>query len=71
MLLSEINPAAADDLLKLGYQYGQSRIISGDHWQSDVDAARLVAAGAVAQIHAHPRFVKQMKRAKREFKHLP
>lgn len=71
LLLSEINPAAADDLLKLGYQYGQSRIISGYHWQSDVDAARLVAAGAVAQIHAHPRFVKQMKRAKREFKRLP
>ena len=70
LLLSEINPAAADDLLKLGYQYGQSRIISGYHWQSDVDAARLVAAGAVAQIHAHPRFVKQMKRAKREFKRL-
>ena len=70
LVLSEVNPAAADELLKVGYQYGQSRIISGYHWQSDVDAARLVAAGAVAQIHAHPRFVKQMKRAKREFKRL-
>ena len=70
LLLTEINPAVANELLKKGYEYGQSRIISGYHWQSDIDAARLVAAAAVAQCHSSERFQRQMKKAKREFAKL-
>lgn len=70
LLLLEINPDRAEELLSLGYQYGQSRVISGYHWQSDVDASRLVAAAAVAKLHTSPRFCKQMKRAQREFQRL-
>ena len=70
LLLMEINPDRAEELLALGYQYGQSRVISGYHWQSDVDASRLVAAAAVAKLHTSKRFEKQMKRAKREFARL-
>lgn len=70
LLLLEINPDRAEELLTLGYQYGESRVISGYHWQSDVDASRLVAAAAVAKLHTSERFQKQMKRAKREFKRL-
>lgn len=70
LLLLEINPDRAEELLALGYQYGQSRVISGYHWQSDVDASRLVAAAAVAKLHTSPRFCKQMKRAQREFQRL-
>lgn len=70
LLLLEINPDRAEELLTLGYQYGQSRVISGYHWQSDVDASRLVAAAAVAKLHTSDRFLKQMKRAKREYKKL-
>lgn len=67
LLLSEINPDAADTILACGYSYGQSRVIAGYHWQSDVDAGRLAASAAVARIHAAPSFQKQMKRARREF----
>ena len=70
LLLLEINPDRAEELLALGYQYGQSRVISGYHWQSDVDASRLVAAAAVAKLHTSPHFCKQMKRAQREFQRL-
>ena len=70
LLLLEINPDRAEELLTLGYQYGYSRVISGYHWQSDVDASRLVAAAAVAKLHTSERFLKQMKRAKREYKRL-
>jgi acid phosphatase (class A) len=70
LLLLEINPARAHELLTKGYQYGESRVISGYHWQSDVDASRLVSAAAVAKLHTSERFLKQMKRAKREFKRL-
>ena len=67
LLLSEINPDAADTILACGYEYGQSRVIAGYHWQSDVDAGRLAASAAVARLHADKRFQKQLKRARREF----
>ena len=67
LLLSEVNPAAADTILACGYSYGQSRVIAGYHWQSDVDAGRLAASAAVARLHADKRFQKQMRKACREF----
>lgn len=67
LILLEINPDAADALMEVGYQQGESRIISGFHWQSDVTAARCAAAVAVAKLHTHERFLRQMKRAKKEF----
>lgn len=70
LLLVEINPERAEQLLSLGYQYGQSRVISGYHWQSDIDASRLIASATVAKLHTSERFLRQMKRAKREYKKL-
>jgi acid phosphatase (class A) len=46
---------------------GQSRVICGYHFQSDVDAARLVAAAVVARLHANEEFTLQLKKAKEEF----
>lgn len=70
LLLSEINPAAADKLIKIGYECGQSRVISGYHWQSDVDASRFATSVALAKMHTSKRFVKQLKKARQEFKRL-
>lgn len=70
LLLCELNPQRADTLLARGYMFGQSRVVAGFHWQSDVDAARLVASAAVARLHADPRFAKLMKKARREFRKL-
>ncbi len=49
---------------------GQSRVICGYHWQSDVTAARLVASAIVARLHAEPTFAAQLQRAKTEFNAL-
>lgn len=68
LLLSEINPAQADTLMARGHMYGESRIIVGAHWQSDVDAARLAACAAYAKIHNSARFREQMKKAQQEFR---
>jgi acid phosphatase (class A) len=46
---------------------GQSRVICGYHFQSDVDAARLVAGAVVARLHANDAFTLQLKKAKEEF----
>ncbi len=70
LLLSEINPERADTLLSRGYMYGESRVIVGAHWQSDVDVGMLAASAAVSKLHTSPRFLSLMERAKREFNRL-
>lgn len=68
LLLAEINPERADTILARGYMYGESRVIVGAHWQSDVDAGRLAASAAVIKLHTSPAFIKQMEKAKAEFR---
>ncbi|WP_439233971.1 acid phosphatase PhoC [Klebsiella quasipneumoniae] len=70
LVLSEINPEKQNDILKRGYEIGQSRVICGFHWQSDVDAGRLVGASVVATLHSNPAFVEQLQKAKEEFSRL-
>ena len=67
LLLTELAPEHADAILAVGYRYGQSRVIAGFHWQSDVDAGRLCASAAVARLHADPRFLKLMEAAHEEY----
>jgi acid phosphatase (class A) len=68
LLLTEINPERADTILKRGMMYGESRVIVGAHWQSDVDAGRLAAAVAYARMHTSERFLEQMRLAQQEFR---
>ena len=68
LLLSDINPTVADALLARGYEYGQSRVIAGYHWQSDVDAGRLGASVLYAKLQGNERFREQLAKAQQEFK---
>ena len=68
LLLTEINPERADTILARGMMYGESRVIVGAHWQSDVDAGRLAAAAAYARMHTSERFLEQMRLARQEFR---
>ena len=70
LLLCEINPDAQDEILALGYQWGQSRVIAGYHWQSDVDAARLLASAGYARLHTHQQFLADMAAARAEYAKL-
>ena len=70
MMLVEINPAAQDALLKYAYEWGQSRVIAGFHWQSDVDASKVLVSGAFASLHNDETFLADMKKARAEFKKL-
>lgn len=67
LVLAEINPKDQDRILKRGYDLGQSRVICGYHWQSDVDAARIVGSAVVATLHANPAFQQQLQKAKAEY----
>ena len=70
LLLCEINPDAQDAILKLGYEWGQSRVIVGYHWQSDVDASRLLGSAVYARLHTNPLFLADMAAARKEFARL-
>ena len=70
LVLAEINVDRQNEILKRGYEMGQSRVICGYHFQSDVDAARLVASAVVARLHANDAFMKQLEKAKKEFEGL-
>ena len=68
LLLSDINPVVADALLARGYEYGQSRVIAGYHWQSDVDAGRLGGSVLYAKLQGNERFREQLAKAQQEFR---
>lgn len=70
LVLAEINVDRQNEILKRGYEMGQSRVICGYHFQSDVDAGRLVASAVVARLHANEAFMKQLEKAKKEFESL-
>lgn len=70
LVLAEINPDRQNEILKRGFEMGQSRVICGYHFQSDVDAARIVSSAVVARLHANEAFMKQLNKAKVEFAKL-
>lgn len=66
LILAEIMPERQNEILKRGYDFGQSRVICGYHWQSDVDAGRIIGSEVVARLHADPAFQKDLDKAKKE-----
>ncbi|MEJ2530272.1 MAG: phosphatase PAP2 family protein [Halioglobus sp.] len=66
LILAELAPERAETILDRGKAFGESRIVCNVHWYSDVVAGRMVAAGAVATLHANPEFQAAMKAAKAE-----
>lgn len=66
LTLAEINPKRSNELLKRGLSFGQSRVICNAHWQSDVDAGRIMAAATVARLHSNPEFLADIQAARKE-----
>lgn len=66
LILAEIAPDRTDAILARGYAFGQSRVICGVHWQSDVNAGRVIGAAVFAKLHTDPVFRAQLEAAKKE-----
>lgn len=66
LLLAELVPTNAEAILKRGHDYGDSRVVCGVHFPSDVQAGRTVAAALVARLHAEPAFAADLAAAKAE-----
>lgn len=68
LILSEVFPEQANQILYRGREFGQSRVICNVHWQSDVNEGRFMGAATVARLHANPTFQADLKAAKKEVK---
>lgn len=66
LALVEVAPDRADRILSRGREFGQSRVVCGYHWQSDVDAGREVGAAAIARLQSNETFRAQIALAKTE-----
>lgn len=66
LTLASIAPERAQALVERGYAFGQSRAICGVHWQSDVEAGRLVASATLAVLQTNPVYQAQLALSKAE-----
>ena len=70
LLMAQINPLAAEAVFHRAWLSGESRVISGCHWQSDVDASRPVAGIGYSRLQTSPEFQRDMACAQQEFRRL-
>lgn len=70
LLMSQINPATAEAVFARAWESGESRVISGCHWQSDVNASRPTADMGYARLQTCPEFQRDMARAQEELRRL-
>jgi len=66
LILAEMAPERSNALFARGLDFGQSRIICGMHWQSDVTAGRVAGAATVAMLHTNPVFRAEFDEARKE-----
>ncbi len=66
LILAEVAPERANALVARGQAFGDSRLVCGVHWHSDVMAGRAIGAAAVARLHADPVFNAQVALARAE-----
>ena len=66
LVLAQLNPERQDTILSAGYEWGQSRVIAGYHWQSDVDAARLMTSATFARLQDCPEYMADLTLAREE-----
>ena len=67
LILAQIAPQRAELVFSRGWDYCNSRVIVGAHWQSDVDASRTAASIGFCALQGSPEFIAQMKKAQAEY----
>lgn len=68
LLFAEALPERADAIFARGRSYGESRIVCGVHYPSDVEAGRLMGAAVVARLRADPAFARDFEVMRRELR---
>lgn len=66
LVLAELIPERSTQLVARGRDFGESRVICGVHWQSDVEAGRELGSVLVARLHADAGFLADLAKARDE-----
>lgn len=66
LILSELAPDRASQIMARGRAFGESRAVCGMHWESDVEAGRYFGAAVVATLHSNAQFRADMDAARAE-----
>ena len=70
LVLSEVNPAVCDAVYARAWTAGESRVIVGAHWQTDVDASRVAASMGYSRLQTSAEYRADMMRAQEELRSL-
>lgn len=70
LLLAEVVPSRATQLVARGRAFGDSRRICNVHWLSDTEEGRIDADAVMARLHAEPAFLADVAAAREEAKAL-
>jgi acid phosphatase (class A) len=65
-VIAELVPEKATPILARGKAFGDSRIICGVHFQSDIEAGRYLGSAMVTRLHDDPAFMADLAKARAE-----
>ena len=71
LILTELAPARTDGLMAAAKEVGESRAVCGVHYQSDIEAGRMLASAMVARLHGDPEFQRDLATARKELAKAP
>jgi acid phosphatase (class A) len=66
LLLAEVDTAHADAIVRRGRAFGESRVVCGVHYYSDIEGGRMTASALVAALHGAPEFETDIASARAE-----
>jgi acid phosphatase (class A) len=66
LILSELAPDRSEALMSRARSFGDSRVICGVHYVTDVEAGRAVASATLARLHSDPAFKADLEVARAE-----
>jgi len=64
LVLAEINPKRADAILQRARDFGRSRVICDQEWQSDIEAGRTIATVTVGRLEANAAYQADLAKAR-------
>ena len=70
LAFAEMWPALQDTILRRGFEFGENRVITGAHWQTDVYAGYHSGAAAIARAHTNTELHKDILAARAEYARL-
>lgn len=70
LVLTELLPDRATAILQRGRIFGESRVVCGVHWLSDVEAGRTSGAALMAVLQTSPAFQADLTQARQEIARL-